>query len=166
MNTKRQWIFALVALAALAAVAAAPAGAVPPVMYVVDGGVWVEDICGFPITHTDTGTAKITVFFDANGNPVKAIATDTSHFTETFTNEANGKTLVSNSPVVQIIDFGTKTLTEVGLVVGLHVPGEGLILLGVGKLVFDLASGQVVYERGPHWPVEGNIGAYCSYFAR
>ena len=140
------------------------AAAMPPVTSEIDGGVWVEDVCGFPITHTDTGTAKITVFFDQEGDPVRVIGTNTSHFTETFTNEANGRTLVSNSPVVQIVDFARNTFTEVGLVVGLHVPGDGLILLGVGKLVFDLSSGTVVYERGPHWPIEGNFAAYCAYF--
>jgi hypothetical protein len=160
----------LVGVAALASVVATPAEAVAPTKFVftVENFTWTDDLCGFPITHVENGTGKFAIFFDQDGNPVKAIGTDMGRFTNTAS--ANGKTLVSNQPFVTILDFVAGTHTEVGLIVAFHVPGEGVVLLAAGRLVVRLTEGpptpeDVIAVNGPHEPIEGDVEAYCDYFA-
>src|SRR6266540_5949407 len=88
----------LVGVAAIALALAASARAVAPATFVVtvDNFTWTDDLCGFPVTHVENGTGKVTVFFDQQGNATKAINTDMGRFT--ITASANGKTLVSNEP--------------------------------------------------------------------
>ena len=68
----------------------------PPSAFRVDNFTWTDDLCGFPVTHVENGTGKVTVFFDQQANATKAINTDMGRFT--ITASANGKTLVSNEP--------------------------------------------------------------------
>jgi len=42
-------------------------------VFTVDNFTWTDDLCGFPITHVENGTGKVTVFVDQQGNPVKSI---------------------------------------------------------------------------------------------
>src|SRR5262249_31359930 len=105
----------LIGVAATAmALAASAHGAEPSTfVFTVDNFTWTDDLCGFPITHVENGTGKVTVFFDQQGNPTKAIGTDMGRFT--ITASANGKTLVSNEPTVMIFDFRTNTLAQARL---------------------------------------------------
>jgi hypothetical protein len=160
----------LVGLAALALGPAAPARAVEPTTFVfaVDNVTWTDDLCGFPITHLENGTGKVTVFVDQQGNPTKAISTDMGRFT--ITASANGKTLLSNEPTVLILDFQANTLAQLGLIAAFHVPGEGVILLAAGRLVVvptgaPPTPADVIAIDGPHQPIEGDVAAYCGYFA-
>ncbi len=158
------------ALTTPALASATPASAAEPTTFVftVDNFTWTEDLCGFPITHVENGTGKVTVFVDQQGNPVKSIATDMSRFT--ITASANGKTLVSNEPTVSILDFEANTLAQLGLIAAFHVPGQGVILLAAGRLVVvptgaPPALADVVAVDGPHQPIEGDVAAYCNYFS-
>jgi hypothetical protein len=88
----------------------------------------------------------------------------------TITASANGKTLVSNEPTVLILDFQANTLAQLGLIAAFHVPGEGVILLAAGRLVVvptgaPPTPADVITIDGPHQPIEGDVAAYCSYFA-
>jgi hypothetical protein len=136
--------------------------------FTVDNFTWTDDLCGFPITHVENGTGKVTVFVDQQGNPVKSIATDMSRFT--ITAAANGKTLVSIEPTVLILDFEANTLAQLGLIVAFHVPGHGAILLAAGRLVVvptgaPPTPADVLAIDGPHQPIEGDVTAYCNYFS-
>jgi hypothetical protein len=157
-------------LTSLALAPAAPALATEPTTFVftVDNFTWTDDLCGFPITHSENGTGKVTVFADQQGNPVKSIATDMSRFT--ITAAANGKTLVSNEPTVLILDFEANTLAQLGLIVAFHVPGQGVILLAAGRLLVVPTGApptlaDVLAVDGPHQPIEGDVAAYCNYFS-
>jgi len=159
----------LIAVAALALGLVASAKAAPSMfVFTVDHFTTTDGLCGFPITHVENGTGKVTVFFDQQGNPTKAISTDMGHFT--ITASANGKTLISNEPTVQIVNFVANTVAQLGLIVAFHVPGEGVILLAAGRLVV-VPTGvpptpvDVIAIDGPHQPIEGDVAAYCSYFA-
>ena len=165
----RKSVSLLIGVAVLA-LPVAPARAVEPTRLVVsvDHLTSTDELCGFPITHVENGTGKITTFFDQDGNPVKAIGTDMGRFT--ITASANGKTLVSNEPTVLIFDFEANTLSQLGLVAAFHVPGRGVILLAAGRLVVVPSGGpptpaDVIAIAGPHQPIEGDVDAYCDYFA-
>ena len=165
----RKTVSLLIGVGALV-LAVGPARAVEPTRLVatVDHLTSIDELCGFPITHVENGTFKIATFFDREGNPVKAIVTDIGQFT--ITASANGKTLVSNEPTVGIFDFAANTLSQLGLVAAFHVPGRGVILLAAGRLVVVPTGGppspaDVVAIAGPHQPIEGDVEAYCDYFA-
>src|SRR5215813_2171927 len=114
-------LLASLAGAAIAALGpAAPARAAEPATTVitVDHFTWADDLCGFPITHVENGTGKVTVFFDQQGNPAKAISTDMGRFT--ITASANGKMLLSNEPTVLILNFQANTLAQLGLIAAFH----------------------------------------------
>jgi hypothetical protein len=161
----RRWFLTL-ALIVLPLALAAPALAVPPttVVFTVDNDSSVNtSLCGFPITFTQNGTFKETTYYDSAGNPVKSILTNfNSRFTETAS--ANGKTLVANFPAVNITSFPSGEFVTAGLRSAYHAPGAGLILLNAGRVVRD-ASGDVVFEAGQHQVLDGDVGAFCAYFA-
>jgi hypothetical protein len=151
--------FAVVGALAGTALAAKPTTEV----FVVDNDTSVNtSLCGFPITFTQNGSFKIITYYDSAGNPVKSILTNYKvRFTETAT--ANGKTLLSNFPTV-FITSADGTTVEQGLRSAYTVPGAGLILLNAGRVVFD-PSGDVVFVAGQHQVREGDVGAFCAYFA-
>jgi hypothetical protein len=121
------------------------------------------DLCGFPITYVENGTYKVTTFYNSQGTPVRTILANQRRYVATAT--ANGKTLLTNYPLVIRTSFEDNTRTELGLLSAYHVPGEGLILINTGRLVLDRATGDAVFSAGPHDVVEGNASDFCAYFA-
>jgi hypothetical protein len=120
---------------------------------------------GLGIGPTVSGALfQVITYYDSAGNPVKSILTNyKSRFTVTAT--ANGKTLLANDPVVNFTSFLSDTVVRLGLVYNYTVPGAGVVLLETGRVVFDLATGDVLFEAGPHQVLEGDTEAFCSYFA-
>ena len=158
--------FLALALIVLPLAFAAPALAVSPTTEVIaiDHSTRVNTaLCGFAITFTENGTFKITTYYDKAGNPVKSILTNYNvRYTETAT--ANGKTLVANYPLVSITSFPSGAGVSLGLRANYAVPGAGAVLLDAGRIVFD-PSGAVVFEAGQHQVLDGDLGAFCAYFA-
>jgi hypothetical protein len=164
-NPMRRPALALVLLV-LPLAFAAPALAARPtteVTTVVNRTTVNTDLCGFAITFVEGGTFKETTFYDGAGNPVKSILTNfKERYTETAT--ANGKTLRTNYPTVFITSFPSGSTVQVGLRASYAVPGAGLVLLDAGRIIFD-PSGDVVFEAGTHDLQNGNVTAFCAYFA-
>jgi len=165
-NLMRKWFLALPLI--IFPLAFAPAVlAVPPTTEVttIENAITVDtDICGaqLPITFIENGTFKTTTFYDREGNVVKSILSNYNvRYTSTAT--ANGKTLLTNYPLVFV------TYTDADVRVGLRnaytVPGVGVVLLDAGRLVLDPETGDVIFEAGQHQVVEGSVSAFCSYFA-
>lgn len=159
--------FLALALIVLPLAFAAPALAVPPTTEVVtiENFTFVDtELCGFPVTFTENGTFKITTFYDGEGNPVKSVLTNSNErYTSSAT--ANGKTLLTNYPLVIITSFENGTRLELGLRNAYHVPGEGVVLLDAGRVILDLATGDVFFEAGQHQFLNGSGSAFCSFFA-
>ena len=162
----RKWFLAL-ALIAVPLAVSATALAVPPtteVDVVVDSVTVDSDICadfGFDVTFVENGTFKTKTYYDGEGNVVKTILTN-SNVRYISTASANGKTLLTNYPLVFI------TYTEDDIRVGLrnayHVPGAGVVLLDAGRLILDVETGDVVFEAGQHELLNGSVDAFCGYF--
>lgn len=110
---------------------------------------------------------------EAIGEAQKRSAHTTTALRSVITNQrryvatasANGKTLLTNYPQVIRTTFSDNTRTEMGLSIAYRVPGQGLILINTGRLVLDRATGDVIFSAGPHDVVEGNVSAFCDYFA-
>ncbi len=160
----RKWFLAL-ALIVLSLVFAAAALAIPPTteVDVVVNDVSVDsDICAFDVTFVENGTFKTKTYYDSEGNEVKTILTNSSvRFTSTAS--ANGKTLLTNYPLV-FITRGDGDI-RVGLRNAYHVPGAGVVLLDAGRLILDIDTGDVVFESGQHELLNGSVDAFCGYFA-
>lgn len=167
MSRRLLLTISLPALLAVALAFAAPAVAVPPTTEVVtiENFTFVDTaLCGFPVTFTENGSFKVTTFYDNEGNPVRSILTN---FNERYTSSAtaNGKTLVTNYPLVIITSFEDGTRLELGLRNAYTVPGGGVVLLDAGCVVIDLVTGEAVFEAGQHQFLEGDADAFCGFFA-
>jgi hypothetical protein len=139
--------------------------AAPPtteVTVVVDFTYTDSTLCGFPIVYTENGTFEVKTYYDGAGNPIKLILTNMSRYTETAT--ANGKTLTTNWPAAVYYSLENNTAAVVGLRAGYHVPGAGVVLLETGRVVFDLATGDVLFTAGEHQLVDSSAPAFCNYF--
>ena len=102
---------------------------------------------------------RVTTFFDHAGNPVSVQVR--VHYGGTFTNSITGLTLRDPARVTITVDLQDGTVTEAGLFYGITVPGEGIAVLDVGKIVFD-ADGNVLSVGGPHQFLEGGEALICA----
>lgn len=163
-NSMRRPALVLLMLVLSLAFAAPVLAARPTTEVVTEDATSVDtDPCGFPITFHDSGTYKITTFYDKAGNPVKSILTNyNERFVETAT--ANGKTLLANYPTVFITALPSEAYVQLGLRANYTVPGAGVIALDAGRVSFD-SSGEVLFEAGPHDILNGSFEAFCDYFA-
>ena len=58
-------------------------------------------------------------------------------------------------------DFSTVTLTNTGQQFHVSLPGSGLILLDVGKVVFA-PDGTITFESGPHQVLDNQVQELCA----
>ena len=163
-NSVRRPVLVLLMLVLPLALAAPVLAARPTTEVVTEDTSSVDtELCGFPITFHDSGTYKVTTFYDKAGNPVKSILTNfNDRFVETAT--ANGKTLIANYPTVFITALPSEAYVQLGLRANYTVPGTGVVALDAGRISFD-SSGGVLFEAGPHDLLNGSADAFCDYFA-
>ena len=156
----------LVPVVLLSLALATPALALAPTRVVetsIDFTFEDTEICGFPITFVENGTYKVTTFYNREGTALRTVVTNQRQYVASAT--ANGKTLSTNYPLVIVTSLTDGTRTELGLFRAYHVPGEGVVLIDVGKLVVDDATREIVFfEAGQHDAHGGDASAFCAYF--
>ena len=111
--------------------------------------------CGFPIEVSWAGTVKISRHVLQNGTFLEIDRAIGS--TITFTNLATGKayTSINAGPdVIRIDADGTGSSAANGVISIVTLPGHGMLIMEIGRLVFD-ADGNIVFEAGGH---EGFLG--------
>jgi hypothetical protein len=125
---------------------------------------------GDPVLHVEYGgTFKLTLFYDNDGNLIRDAIVGGGRITVTFS--ANGKSLSGASPApfrtAYNADGSIATLTANGLNASITVPGEGVVLLDTGTIVWEGGFlGPLDFAAGPHeWFVGGDLSAFCAYFA-
>jgi hypothetical protein len=156
----------LIALAATVLGLASTATAARPNIFQVDITVPDSTCPGINLMfHLQGGEVQITQ------NPTKEILT-APNFVVSWS--ANGKTLSSRGPAVLMTTFnadGSIAQSKVtGLLVAVHIPGQGVIALQAGYLIvagaFNGSASQVVLSHGPNdFFSEGGLTAFCAYFA-
>jgi hypothetical protein len=114
----------------------------------------IEGACDFPVLAEFTGQGRFLVFFDREGNPIRA-QVHTRH-AGTVTNLETGLTLRDPVHRTTFYDFVKRTMTVVGLEFGITVPGKGVVVLEAGKAVFDLDTGEVLQHH--HLPGLAGLG--------
>lgn len=120
----------------------------PVTQTVTDSGTFVvAENCpgGYDVVITWNNTIRMTTFYDAAGEIVRVV----SHVdgSGTISNSVTGYTLEGGSPTVETtwmrprnpgLDSGDTV--KVGLYLKNTVPGEGIVLLDAGRVVFDAAG--------------------------
>lgn len=122
--------------------------------------------CPGLVIHTAfDGSVKGATFTDRNGVTVREILTAPG-LVVTFS--ANGNTLTTRGPSVLHLTYENGVLTSTaitGLTAAVHVPGEGLVLLDAGRIVFAVTGG-ILAENGPHQLFgTGDHSAFCAALA-
>jgi hypothetical protein len=118
--------------------------------------------CAFPVEQHVEGTIKVTVHFDRAGNPTFEIATKPVMVTNT--NLQTGESLSSPGAAMIKYSYQDGTTTTAGLYYRFVVPGQGVIFIETGRIVSD-ATGNVIFEAGPHMLADGDTSALCAYLA-
>jgi hypothetical protein len=145
---RRLLILTALALSSILLIAQ-PAGATPPSVdtFHEEGEFELADCGTFLLTETFTQDVRITTFFNAQGDAVRA--TEHVNFVGVITNSLSGNTYPDPGHFQRVIDLTTGEETVVGLVFLTPVPGLGPVLHDTGKVVFD-ENGDVTFVGGPH----------------
>ena len=116
--------------------------------------------CGsFTIRETSfEDRVDVITFFDDTGEPVR-IHLHVS-FSGVLTNLSTGETLRDHAAFSQDIDFIDGTAMTSGVQFHYTVPHEGLGLATSGTAVFDLETGDVLFQAGPS-DIEGDLTPIC-----
>ena len=160
----RLTLIALVAIALLGVGNASVAFAKTPPLHEVffnDPDFALPDIdCGsFTIRETSfEDRVDVITFFDDTGEPVR-IHLHVS-FSGVLTNLSTGETLRDHAAFSQDVDFVDGTATVSGVQFHYTVPHEGIGLATSGTAVFDLETGDILFQAGPS-DIEGDLTPIC-----
>lgn len=111
----------------------------------------LSQACGFTVTLTASGERRTTFFSD--GRVV-------THRQVTVVYSANGKSVTNNQTATFVDEAGVRTVT--GNVFNINIPGQGVIVQGTGRVVFDLDNpSEFLFEAGQHEA----LSAICAYLA-
>jgi len=122
--------------------------------------------CGsFQVLQNGTFTESFTIFYNQAGNVTKAVF----HAREvgTLSNSVIGKSVPFKSAQTVIFtfatpgDFSTATGTFTGQEDNVTLPGSGLILHDVGRVVFA-PDGTITFEGGPHQLLHNEVQELCA----
>lgn len=105
---------------------------------------------------------KFIVFFDRQGDP-STLHVQVSN-RETFTNTEPGLSVTATDAGVDIVDLKSGTVSIIGVLVRITVPGKGALVLDVGKITFD-ADDNLLFVAGPHQVFFGDDGLICAALA-
>ena len=118
---------------------------------------------GFSVIEHVQGRIKVSTHFDKNGNFVMEIARYSLR--HTYSNSETGASIFSPDVGIDktvINPDGSGTVAVIGIVSRIVVPGEGLVFTHLGKIVFDINTGEVVFEAGQHDDFAELLPALCS----
>ena len=122
--------------------------------------------CGsFQVLQNGTFTIRFTLFYNQAGNVTQAVF----HIREegTLSNSVTGKSVPFEEHYTFTItfatpaDFSSATATATGQVYTVTLPGSGLILHDVGKIVFA-PDGTITFEGGPHQLENNQVQNLCA----
>jgi hypothetical protein len=118
---------------------------------------------GFAVIEHVEGTVKASFRLAQNGNPAMEILR--FRLRHTFSNSETGESLTSPDVGIDKVTFnedGPLTVAVIGIVTRVVVPGEGPVFVHLGRIVFDAATGEVVFEAGRHDDFADLLPALCS----
>ena len=94
-----------------------------------------------------TGTRSVPgaqlVWFDANGQPIRAVTHVQARIT--FTNSETGQMVTGFSNVEQNVDVTTQAESQHGLAVSVDLPQRGKLYVEAGKISVNFVTGEVTF---------------------
>lgn len=139
---------------------ATSASAEPPTRFADSdsGSVPLLDCGTFQVFDQFTLNLRGTEYYDKDGNPIRL----DFHVwgTDTLYNPTNGKSFSGTFSHRESIELESGDLRVSGIAFRIAVPGEGAVVLDVGRVVFD--SNGVVSVAGPHQLLAGDIEGVCA----
>lgn len=155
----RRTTLLVLALAVAPLALAVPASATEPTVetFHFEGTNPVASCEGFDIIVNYSVDVVARTFYDNTGEPVR----DQIQFQGEgeLVNTVTGATNTGASPDMLIFDYQAGTLTDVGLRFHNNLPGEGIVALQAGRIIYD-ENGNVLFSAGPQ-PGEDGID-WCS----
>jgi len=122
--------------------------------------------CGsFQVLETETTTTRFTIFYNQAGKVTQAVFH--VRLVGTFSNSVTGKSVPQQEYATVTFtfatpgDFSTITATYTGQVYKVTLPGSGLILHDVGRVVFA-PDGTITFEGGPHQELHNQVQKLCA----
>ena len=145
------------------------ARAAPPQFDLVEiNFIFPVEGCDFPVQAELTGTLKASVHTDKNGDFKMLIERVIRDSQSTYTNLDTGFSISSShgSGIDKILveEDGTILFVAMGVFDILPVPGQGLIVQDVGRIVVDTTTGELLFSAGQftvHGP-GGNVEELCA----
>jgi len=123
-----------------------PAAAAGPVRFPLDftSGPSPLGSCGsFDVLETNSVTGAQLVWFDANGQPIRAVTHVQARVT--FTNSETGQMLTGFSNVEQNVDVTTQAESQHGLAISVDLPQRGKLYVEAGRISFNFVTGEVTF---------------------
>jgi hypothetical protein len=118
---------------------------------------WTDD-------WTCPGT-EIAIVADGSDNVREWDGRFMDHAMAVATLTANGKAVTDNASATYVFDDAGGRLMIAGTLYNIQVPGEGVLLLDAGVVVYDTETGQLVREAGPRMQLHGDVSGLCAYLA-
>ena len=126
--------------------------------------------CDFPAQGELTVTLKVSVHFDQDGD-FKMLIERVLRQQATYTNLQTGASISSSKgggiDKILVEEDGTVTFLVMGLIDIVPVPGQGLVVQDVGRIIVDTGTGQLLFSAGQftvHGP-GGSVEALCAALA-
>lgn len=126
-------------------------------------GQVAADCGGFTVLADTTFRGHATLRFDATGSLVRITAHE--RYTEILYNSIDPTKFVSSIPQETanlLINIENSTEWVAGSTFMFTVPGVGVVLHDVGRVIYDTATGEVTFQAGPHQYLEGDTAALCA----
>ena len=142
--------------------------AAPPEFSFVDFSVTFPIVgCDFPVQGELSATFKTSVHYDGNGD-LRMLIDRVQDQQTSYTNLATGNSISSTKGAgidqIRMQNDGTIIFMIAGLVDIVRVPGLGLVVQDVGRIVVDSVTGELLFSAGQftiHGP-GGSIEALCA----
>lgn len=160
---RRLLVFILSVLLSLTLITSARAAKPEMITIPVDETNVFGECDGFAVIEHVEGTVKISTHVDQEGNLVMELVRFSLR--HTYSNSETGESLSTPDAgidKVTVNDDGSGTVAVIGIVGRIVVPGEGLVFAHLGRIVFDLDTGEVLFEAGPHEDFANLLPTLCA----
>jgi hypothetical protein len=117
---------------------------------------------GFTVAGEFDVERTVMTFVDQGGTPLRQVTH--VHFVGTLTNTSTGKSIPDEGNQIVTNDLVTGTSTTDGRVRVDTIPGEGVILAQVGRVIRD-AAGNLIFFAGQNDFVTRDFDQFCAYMA-
>lgn len=117
--------------------------------------------CGdFIMIANGEGTAKLTTYFNRDGDPIRVLFQ--GRYNGTLSNSVTGASIADAPSVANIfLDLVSGTQTNIGAFFTVTIPGQGAVFFEAGRIVFA-GDGEPVFIAGQHLPPDESTAILCS----